>query len=382
MSALTVLLLDAGVMQLLSADSDEPLASAAWNPDAPTADIARAVASLAPLARDKGPVVVVIGLGLLDVTQPDLPPLDGAAQRALLVRDADRYFPIDGAVAVSLALPFAFAVRGERYAAWVSAVESLAPVRAVTTVPECLMRSGTDGVWIVPAGTGERGVVRVEHGRLREVRRARADASPARNTVIAHVGTPPLAIVARSASSMSAAPLDAMLLDPRMHARFSAARRARRLQSVAMLVVAVVVLGWAFDRWRARTLVEADRVLADLTRAAAPAQRASARVRSGMAELSMISAYAPAPSAVLARIGELLPRDAFVQRLEWDGTTWRIDGSANDAPALIPLLDGDTLFANVRSAAATSRFVDMGRQRESFSIAFELRAPGGARGTP
>ena len=72
----------------------------------------------------------------------------------------------------------------------------------------------------------------------------------------------------------------------------------------------------------------------------------------------------------------------FVQRLDWDGTVWRIEGSAANAPAIVPMLDSDALFSDVRIVAATTRFLDMGRQRESFSISFQTRHSGGANGAP
>jgi hypothetical protein len=49
----------------------------------------------------------------------------------------------------------------------------------------------------------------------------------------------------------------------------------------------------------------------------------------------------------------------------------------------VPLLDADSRFRDVRIAAASQRFLDAGRQRESFAISFRMKAAdGGARGTP
>ena len=106
------------------------------------------------------------------------------------------------------------------------------------------------------------------------------------------------------------------------------------------------------------------------------------RLELARAELNLLAPQASASAAaVLARLGGVLPRDAFVQRLDWDGTVWRIDGSATNAPAIVPMLDGDSMFADVRIVAATTRFMDMGKQRESFSISFQTRQAGGANGT-
>jgi hypothetical protein len=54
---------------------------------------------------------------------------------------------------------------------------------------------------------------------------------------------------------------------------------------------------------------------------------------------------------------------------------WRIDGSALDAPRIVPLLDSSPAFDDVRIVAASTRFLDRGQQRESFSIAFRTRSP-------
>jgi len=60
-----------------------------------------------------------------------------------------------------------------------------------------------------------------------------------------------------------------------------------------------------------------------------------------------------------------------MQRLEWNGSEWRIDGSANDAAVLVPLLDADAQFVGVRAAAPSTRYLENGRSRSSFSIVFQ-----------
>ncbi|MBY0492250.1 MAG: PilN domain-containing protein, partial [Gemmatimonadaceae bacterium] len=100
------------------------------------------------------------------------------------------------------------------------------------------------------------------------------------------------------------------------------------------------------------------------------------------------AAHPGAPSLVIARLGALLPPSAFVQHLEWDGRQWKIDGSAIDAAGLVPRLDAVPVFEQVRSLAPSTRFLDGGTPRSSFSIGFAVRggardstaAPGGTRG--
>ena len=192
-----------------------------------------------------------------------------------------------------------------------------------------------------------------------------------------------LALVARGAASAVDAPLDSMLVDSALVSRLASARRWRLLQRIAASVLIVAALAWSADRWRAHQLAVADGDLTRLTGEAAPAQASARRLQRARAELDLLqNPQRASAAAVLARLGAVLPRDAFVQRLDWDGAVWRIEGSAANAPAIVPILDGDPLFSDVRIVAATTRFMDMGRQRESFSISFQTRPAGGASGTP
>ena len=142
-----------------------------------------------------------------------------------------------------------------------------------------------------------------------------------------------------------------------------------------------MALAWSADRWRERERTAATQRLTQLSSDAAPAQRAALRLDRALAEQQLLgvadslNSAGTTPSAMLARLGVLLPRDAFVQRLDWDGNAWRIDGSAADAPRIVPLLDADAHFSDVRIVAASTRFLDAGKQRESFSIAFRAKSP-------
>jgi hypothetical protein len=80
----------------------------------------------------------------------------------------------------------------------------------------------------------------------------------------------------------------------------------------------------------------------------------------------------------LAALGRRLPPDAVVQGLRADGDTWQVDGVARDAAAVVPALDADPRFVDVRSAAPSSRVEGAGGARETFSVAFRA-ASGGAR---
>ena len=81
-----------------------------WEPDAPEA----MVEALRALVGAPSAFVVIVGLGFLEVAEPELPPLDASARQALLWRDADRYFPIAEPVAVACANGVAMALSATR----------------------------------------------------------------------------------------------------------------------------------------------------------------------------------------------------------------------------------------------------------------------------
>ncbi len=359
----------------------------AWSPEAPDT----MVDTLRTLVGAPSGIVVVVGLGLLEIAQPDLPPMSPEARRAVLWRDADRYFPIADPVAVVCVDAFALAVSARALNTWIRAIRTVGAVRTIVTTPQvCAQFVGT-GMCAVPAGAGERGEVRLRDGRLESVRRAPAaapdDATAVTTTNPVSPATPDE--IGHAALRWIDAPLDDQLLDPALARGIRRSRTQRWLASGVLATASVVLLLWSVDRARdaqRSTLQTAADLLAER---AAPAMRAESRLTRANNEVSLLASAdsarrgPDAPLLVLAHLSRILPRDAFVQRLEWDGALWRVDGTADNARRLVPLLDGDAQFRDVRIASASQRFLDVGRQRESFAISFRIRpASGGAHGTP
>jgi hypothetical protein len=386
------ILLDTDRVVVLSQNAPGVLAQAPWNPETPEEVVAVLRAQV-----PRTSAVLVVGLGLLEVSQPELPPLAPDVRRTLLLRDADRYFPVSVPVAVSWTNGFACAVDAKSLNAWTRAFGTHFTVRGTATVVECLVRATADGAWTMPAGPGQLGRVAVRHGAVVEVRRqvgasiaanenpnrapsitVGASAPHARSAVTATAGPLDLLAVARGAATLVDSPLDAMLLDEALHRQFAGQRRQRWLASAAAFIIAIVTLAWAANHRRDRQL---DATLSEtraMTASADAGMRASERLQRANAELEAIANARTDPGVVLERLGALLPKDAFIQRMEWDGDMWRIDGSALDAPRIVPLLDASPAFDDVRIVAASTRFLDRGQQRESFSIAFRARSPGAA----
>ncbi len=378
MSAGLAVLLDVSRVRVLSrAGTGAPL-DIPWNPNAPADAAARVAVAFGTGAS----MVLVIGLGFLEVARPELPPMSAADRHALLRRDADRYLPLDGELAIAWTDGLAFALPAVQLNEWVREFERVGRVEAIATLPQLCAGAAESGAFVVDAGHEERGVVTIHGGRVESVRRipnASGDAPPERALDL------PRAL--RAALSFVDAPLTSQLLDTGLFARLQARRGWRMARAAALLAASLLMVGWSAARWRTRERDALVQRVAQLRGDASGAQASAARLASARIEQRLLASTDSAlaadvrAEAVLARLSTLLPSDAFVQRLEWDGSSWRLDGSADDAPRIVPLLDADAHFANVRIVAASTRFLDAGRQRESFSIAFDVRAiAGGARG--
>jgi len=142
-----------------------------------------------------------------------------------------------------------------------------------------------------------------------------------------------------------------------------------------MAALAVIAMGFAIDARRENTLRKTQAAVDSLTALATPGRAAQQRLADldREAQLLQRARQSSDPLGVLAGLSALLPPDAFVDRLSWDGNEWRIDGSTDRAAAIVPGLDSASVFLDVRVLAASTRFRDGSRMRESFSVAFKLK---------
>ncbi len=382
MSGTTAILLDASRIRAQTSIKGAAVVEVAWDPTSPQEGVRRLRDALGA-SQQSSSIVLVIGLGFLEVARPELPPLDAQARRVLLLRDADRYFPIEGSVAVAWQDGFAFAMPERVLTVLVRAFEEFGRVDAVLALPQAIARASQNGAYDTDAAAGERGTITLREGAVRDVRRfAVAPTDDARDDTAA-ITTRALDVSSVLLAALSArfVPPTDQLLDTTTAATFERRRRGRLWRSAALLAASLFAIAWVANRLRDRELAEAQQQLAQLTADATPAQRAALRLDRAVTEQRLLASAdslngsGTTPSAILARLGALLPKDAFVQRLEWDGSAWRIDGSATDTPRIVPLLDADPHFTEVRIVAASTRFLDAGKQRESFSIAFRTKSP-------
>lgn len=377
-------LLERDAAHVMLSDDDHRVRTVLWSPDEPNSVVdALNLASAASRS-----IVLVVGLSLLEIAEPALPPLNLRERRAVLLRDADRYFPLEEPVAVASEGKFAFAAPSHAVREWLNAFGRVGTVRAVVTAPQVATHAMTTASAALPAPVGEFATIRVIAGHLDAVRRRPAMDEETRSGKSAPLTTIDALWMCKHALPWATATADAQLLDAPMAAAVRQERSRRWIVSGVMTAAALTVLLWSMDRWRERQLVALTAQAHALEVQASPALAAQERAARAQSEIAMLRdadarrEAADAPLNVLAHLTRLVPRDVVVQKLEWDGEQWRVDGTADHAPPLVPLIDSDAAFRDVRIAANSQRFLDIGRQRETFSISFRMRVDTAANSAP
>lgn len=431
--------LEATAVRIAARDrGDLFLTEHAWDSHEPE----QVVEQLRSMFGNKRSIALSIGLGFLEIARPQLPPLSPDNVHRVLRRDADRYFPFEGAAAV--AGPFesgiAFATSSERLQRWVRAFEQWGPVRSIVVAPLAIATALDDGVsipadavsesveqkdgrqltttarptkrspntsalpqtFLIDAAPDEVGLLELNGATVLDVRRipniaehesthgvpwlskcilnkrSRNISSHSNNSAS---GTPAKFAAAIGALELMNASLGDMLLDATIEQSLSTRRVRRRWLSYASLAAAVILLIASANSRRADTLRATQHAVDSLTLLAAPglaSEKQLAQLGEEFRTLNTHNVASRDPLAVVAALSRTLPADAFVERLAWDGTEWRIDGSANQAASVVPHLDSARRFTDVRVLSASTRFRDGARMRESFSIAFKVKGDSSA----
>lgn len=366
-------------------DAVQRTVEVSWAPSSPDAGIA----ALRDLVGPVESIAVAIGVGLLHVARAVLPPAPDEARARMLSLESARFFATETPIVATL-VPggaVALAVDADALERWCDALEAWAPITRIESAPVALARAlgrkGGDvqGEYHVEANEGEHGFVAVRAGSVVAVRRIPLALGEA-------PGTPPPADGALPGSHRAAwgallaedAP-DAATLAPPTHRQRIAARRRRRLAVAVLAAVAGLVLALlSIDRWRERTVraLEADvAARREPARAGSDALATTARLD---AEVSYLGNAARVGQrrrggtlGALAAISNALPPDAVILNARAVGRDWQVDGTAASAAALVPHLDRDGQFEDVRILSASSRFRDGPRTRETFSIALRVR---------
>lgn len=328
-------------------------------------------------------VVLIIGGAWFEVARPALPPMAARDRRRALHHQADRFFAIGEPIASTIYDEVVVACSANWLAAVRRALAVWARVDAVLALPEAAALLPTNGAVVADATSigpdgsrhGASVVLTIRGGAVRDARAKRGAPTAEQASVPLDIAAM-LARVQSHGATWSAAQ---QLLDATDESAMARALTWRWWRASAFLAASLLFTTWALGTWRERTLIAAQRAMQAATSDGSAALAARDRLARAEREAALIANATGAtsrresPSAVLVRLGALIPSSAFVQRLEWDGQQWRIDGSATDAAALVPRLDGDGHFDGVRSLAPSTRFLDGGAQRSSFSIGFTVR---------
>lgn len=356
-----------------------------WSPHAPEGGVAALRAAVGAVDS----IAVTIGLGFLHVARVSLPPAPGDARERMLTLESARYFATETPVVAALAPGghVALAVEREMLERWCALLEAWGPVTRIEAAPVALARAlgggkgEASGEYQIEANYGEQGLLALRAGVIEAVRRIPLAAGDVPGRAVPADGTLPAShraawggLLAEDASEHG------MLAAPDRRRRFAARRRRRFAVAVVAAAAALVLAVLAIDRWRERTLhaLEADvAARRDAARGGVEALATSARLD---AELSYLGKAARTLGdgrggslGALAAISNALPEDVVVLNARAVGREWQVDGTAASAAALVPHLDADGHFEDVRILSASSRFRDGARTRETFSLAFRVR---------
>jgi Tfp pilus assembly protein PilN len=161
------------------------------------------------------------------------------------------------------------------------------------------------------------------------------------------------------------------LVSPALERRLRAAGRRRAVLHVAGLVAAIAIVFGALDYRRAATLRSLEEAIASAETAAAPVMELNREATAISEELALLADEVAArsnPLDVLLDITRLLPGDVYLTQLSHAGAEWELNGRAEDAARLIPLLEQSPRFDDVRFRTATTRVRVGGSTLESFSL--------------
>lgn len=356
-----------------------------WSPDAPEAGIAALRALVGPVDS----IAVTIGLGLLHVTRVTLPPAPDEARERMLTLEGARYFATEAPVVAALApgADVALAIETALLDRWCALLEAWGPITRIEAAPVSFARalSGVpgqhSGAYRVEANDGEQGLVVLRDGKIEAVRRIPLANGDATGSDVPSDGAIPASHRAAWGALLAEdAPERGTLAAPERRRRF-AARRRRRLAVATVAAVAGIVLAvMAIDRWRDRTWRAIESEVAARRAGARAGTEALATTARLDAEVSYIGKAARERGdgrggtlGALATISNAFPEDAVILNARAVGREWQVDGTAASAAALVPRLDADGHFEDVRILSASSRFRDGARTRETFSLAFRVR---------
>jgi hypothetical protein len=349
-----------------------------WDSNRPQDAVRLLQEKLGPVSR----IALSIGLGFLHVKHVKLPPAAGSIKRRMVALEPDRFFAVqDEALAIAVTeSDIAFAVPAALLNSWVAAFEAWAPVVSIEPAPISVTRAvgrALTGSFTMPAGAGERGMIELIEGRLRQVRRIPAgERAPVSAPLPSADGVTAGFVAALGAARAINASLHTMLLSDALERRFQTIRTGRTAMLAGACALSVIFALWSIDHTRNRKLQGIENEVAAVEQRASRALELRTSIANADRETAALTEIARTrtdPLEILQALSERLPKDAVVLNMSASDDEWQIDGTAQNAAALIPVLDRDDRFADLRFLSASSRFQELNRTYETFSIGFRVR---------
>lgn len=328
-------------------------------------------------------IAIAVGLGLLHVKHVDLPPIAPELKRKLVLLEPDRFFAVRNealAVAIADTHNVVFAASERLVGKWLDAFGAWGKIAAIEPAPLALARLlGHDGAgtYAVPASAEDNGVIEIEAGVLVRARRIPApQVAPAAGALPARAGVPAEFLTAFAVAQRPATGLHELLFSQEQARRFQRTR-AGRIAALALGCTAAIIFAlWSVDHARERALTTIIKETAAVESRAARAIQLRTQLAGLKHEATLLRAAhtnRADPIRVLGALSRTLPPDAVILNLRAAGAAWQIDGTARNAAQIVPILDRDEQFDNVRFLSASSRYREANRTYETFSIAFDVR---------
>ncbi|MGH7710444.1 MAG: PilN domain-containing protein [Gemmatimonadaceae bacterium] len=350
-----------------------------WNPDAPDEAATTLRARLGTVAS----VRLAISPLLVRVKEVQLPDVAPTEQWRAIALQPARYFAESAddsrmAVAWHASSHLAFVIDAARVERWTDAFATLGPVTMILPAPLALEHAALpDGTYELAVAGDTAASATIAASRLTHARVSRSGQVTTARALPPHSGRSGEWSVALGAVAARGVE-DWESLTTTQSQRALRARRYRTLAaSAAAMVVALVAALAALDYARSTYEARLDRAIVATERDAQPGLALRRRLAGLEREAQLLRASAASNDAVvtLAALSELLPRSIVVTRLRMTGDEWQASGRARggEAAAIVPALERDARFTDVRMTSASTRFREDAHEFESFSVAFRVR---------
>jgi Tfp pilus assembly protein PilN len=382
-----------------------------WDQDAPD-DGVLALRELGAVRR----IAVAVDLPLLFTKRVKLPALPAAERRNILRLEPERFFPVrsEDVIPAIRHGDLVFGAKAARLAAWITALERIAPVDIIEPAPVALGRALAraaieDAVVVCDRRADGIGVIELAGGTVTAARRLFGELGSAAPLVPGPQGIPryyltpwddqrsrvlgallgalqPLPAVADVADPFVAAYGAALGLDvePDFAATLVAPELARRIRgrhrreiglAATACAMALIFALASVEARRARATRELDAALATLRTRAAPALALQAEIEALTRRadgIRQIEAERADPLQVLQALSRRLPSGAFVRGIHGTGAEWQVDGYAPSAARVIAALGAAPQFRDVHFLSAMNRAQFGTELYESFALAFRF----------